>query len=597
MLFAATALAQNAPDWRHIGGFSFEARLASPAGGPADRVWFSGDGSRLFVRTAAGRIYQTADFENWAAASGPEPPEPRASQAVDRTPTAQAKLVTFGAGTYALGDHVYRSEDSGKSWANLTAHGSASIIGGRQRSLSVSPRDADHVVVANDAGVWQSRDGGQSWSGLNDGLPNFPPARLAGTKPVQVLVGGAGALELLPGTQVWQPAAEPALGAEEALRRRYAAALATDLTAIARSGEFVYAGTNDGRLLTSLDGGRTWPLEAPTGGRPVVRIFADARQGRVALAATAAALLRTTNAGAFWDDLTGNLPKPIYGVTADRASGMVYAATARGVFSAQVDLENAAVPSASWARLAGLPDAAARDVLLDGNGYQLYVALEGFGVYAAAMPQRSRSLRVVNAADLSSRAAAPGSLLSVLGGRVNSAQAGSLRFPVLAATDDESQLQVPFEATGPELALAIEAASGRATLPLAVQPASPAIFVGPDSAPMLLDADTGLMLDAANTARSNARIQILATGLGRVRPNWPTGLAAPLNDPPAVSGKVEAFVDRVPVTVTRSTLAPGYIGFYLIEVQLPAIVNAGPAELYVSVDGQESNRVQLYLEP
>jgi hypothetical protein len=35
----------------------------------------------------------------------------------------------------------------------------------------------------------------------------------------------------------------------------------------------------------------------------------------------------------------------------------------------------------------------------------------------------------------------------------------------------------------------------------------------------------------------------------------------------------------------------------LIELQLPALVNAGPAELYVLADGQESNRVRLYLQP
>jgi uncharacterized protein (TIGR03437 family) len=51
------------------------------------------------------------------------------------------------------------------------------------------------------------------------------------------------------------------------------------------------------------------------------------------------------------------------------------------------------------------------------------------------------------------------------------------------------------------------------------------------------------------------------------------------------------------VQVTHAALAPGYIGFYLIEVQLPFLVNAGPAELYISADGQESNRVQVVLEP
>jgi uncharacterized protein (TIGR03437 family) len=132
---------------------------------------------------------------------------------------------------------------------------------------------------------------------------------------------------------------------------------------------------------------------------------------------------------------------------------------------------------------------------------------------------------------------------------------------------------------------------------LAMESASPAIFVDRDGAPMLLDADSGVLLDGMKPARSGARVQILATGLGLVRPDWPTGLAAPLDDPPRVVAPVRAYLDRMPVDVTRATLAPGYVGFYLIEVQLPALVNSGPAELYIDAGGRQSNRVPLYIEP
>jgi uncharacterized protein (TIGR03437 family) len=64
-----------------------------------------------------------------------------------------------------------------------------------------------------------------------------------------------------------------------------------------------------------------------------------------------------------------------------------------------------------------------------------------------------------------------------------------------------------------------------------------------------------------------------------------------------VVAPVRAFLDGAPLQVTRSSLMPGYVGFYLIEVQLPAIVNAGSSELFVSASGQESNRVQLWIEP
>ena len=49
--------------------------------------------------------------------------------------------------------------------------------------------------------------------------------------------------------------------------------------------------------------------------------------------------------------------------------------------------------------------------------------------------------------------------------------------------------------------------------------------------------------------------------------------------------------------VTQAVLAPGYIGFYLVEIQVPRVVNAGPAELHLDVEGQQSNHVRLYIEP
>lgn len=114
---------------------------------------------------------------------------------------------------------------------------------------------------------------------------------------------------------------------------------------------------------------------------------------------------------------------------------------------------------------------------------------------------------------------------------------------------------------------------------------------------MVLDGDNGLMLDGRTTAHSGSRLQILATGLGKVHPDWPTGMAAPLENPPVVTATIKAYLDRVPVQVTHAALAPGYIGFYLIEVQLPELLNAGPAEFYITADGQDSNRVQVVVEP
>jgi len=606
---ATLASAQSTPDWRHIGNSAIDLSLASPASGPANRVWYSSDGSRLFVLAAAGRVFETSDFETWRPSTAvPPPPDPNATvpsvpagaPAVRVSPADRLRL-------YAYGGHVFRSDDGGLSWANVTRFGQRSIIGGEMRDLAASPRDADEIVVANGAGVWRSLDGGVSWTGLNDSLPNFPARKILavprGAGGLRVAADTLGPLEWAPGEkQAWRQVDDSAAAQDSAARKALSATLGVEITAFASAGDFLYAGSADGRLWNSLDKGRSWTGSAGTGERGAVEaIFADVSEPRLALAAvgraTGARVLRTVDGGHYWDDLTEDLPEAVaHGVTADRAAGAVYVATDRGVFMTRADL-SAAGPANPWTAVQGLPDALAFDVRLDAEGNQLFVAVAGYGIYAALAPHHAGNPRLINAADFSQRAAAPGSLLSVLGNRVLEVRGDGLNFPVLAASDTETQIQVPFGARGTSLSLALETGSGSYRVAVPLEAVSPAIFVDRDGTPLVLNADTGVLLDAMNTAHSNARFEILMTGLGRVRPDWPSGVAAPLVNPPQVVAPVRAYLDRAPVEVTRAVLAPGYVGLYLVEVQLPAIVNCGPAELYVESESHESNRVRVWIEP
>jgi uncharacterized protein (TIGR03437 family) len=160
----------------------------------------------------------------------------------------------------------------------------------------------------------------------------------------------------------------------------------------------------------------------------------------------------------------------------------------------------------------------------------------------------------------------------------------------------QSQLQIPFELSGSSPLLTLDLLQGRLTLNIPLREASPAIFVDREGSPMLMDGDSGVLLDALTPAHSGSRVQILATGLGRVSPAWPTGVAAPLQTPPRVIVPVRAYLNGTPVEVTRATLAPGYVGWYLVEILLPSAVDTGSAELFIEAGGQESNRVRIHLE-
>jgi len=607
-LAGAAGFAQTAPSWRKVGSASVNLQLAGPATGPIEQVWFSPGGGVLYARSTSGAVFETADYETWTpVAAALEAPAARPATAA-RLPEASARILVSPSNPnviFGLGRQLYRSEDGGHAWHNLTAFGSRSVIGDGVNSVAVSPADADQLVAANDFGVWRSLDGGLSWSALNLALPNLPVRRIlstvTGTSGTIIEVENLGTLELPPSGSLWQPVdANPP---DAMLNALFSNRMATEITAVAQAGSALYVGSADGRIWVSLDGGRTFPALAwPTGGGRVERIFADPAEPRVALAALSGAgphVLRTTNSGGFWDPLDFNLPnRPAHAVTADRAAGAVYVATDAGVFYGVADLENASPAPVNWVNLSTrLPAAPAFDVRLDPAGVQLYAAFDGYGVYATAAPHRARAPRIVNAADFSTRPAAPGSLLSVVGAQVSRAAAANLEFPVLAAAEGESQVQVPFEAVGPSVGLALDTTAGSFTIPLAVQPVSPAILVSRDGAPAIFDADSDLPLNGRSPAHSNGRVKILATGLGKVQPNWPTGMQAPLEDPPAVVAAVRVFLDGAPLQVTRATLAPGYVGFYLVEAQLPALTNAGTSELHLSAAGQDSNPVQIVIEP
>jgi uncharacterized protein (TIGR03437 family) len=599
------------PDWRHIGNSAIELGLPAPATGPINRVWYSANGAGLLVTTVSGRTFETADFENWTLSQA-APPERATVPVPPRLPETSVQLVrTDGqpARLYALGTNAYRSDDGGLSWMNLTAYRNTPILGSGLRDLAVSPRNPDEITIAAATGVWRSLDGGQSWDGLNRSLPNLPAVRItslaAGASGIRLSVSGVEAesqeVEWAPGEKAaWRPVSNASLAMNAAARENYSRLTGLRVKAYAAAGSYLYLGSADGWLWSSSDQGTTWNKQRVSSATSIEMLFVDPSEPRTALAAaanrSAGRILRTTNGGLFWDDLSGNLPAgPAHSVTADLRTGAVYAATEAGIFFTFANL-SAPAPATAWIPLnAGLPEAAATDVRLDPAGNQLFVALDGYGVYAALAPHRMRELQLVSAADYRQRAAAPGSLLSVLGGKVTSARSGDQSVPVLAATDSESQIQVPFEADGSGLSLLLETATGRTAAGLPLLKTSPAIFVDRDNTPLLLNADSGVLLDAMAPVRAGGRLQILATGLGAVKPDWPTGLAGPLENPPAVVAPVHVYLDRTPLEVTRAILAPGYIGFYLVEVQLPEMVNAGAGELFIEAGGQESNRVRVWL--
>lgn len=605
-LLAATAplLGQPAPDagWRPVGNTLRLLGLPSPAGGPVERLWFSSEG-RLHLMLGDGRRFVTSDWESWTPSTQAPPPPVttvtfgrlEAGAPVRRTTTASGLL-------YAAGEHLYVSTDLGRSWENLTEWQGESLLGGPVLDIAPDPGNDARVAVATPAGVWLTHDGGRTWIGLNEGLPNLPVRAFVSLpekgRRLRVTVAAGGSTELMewiPGQRAgWAPvrAADPA----QALRARVTAMLGAPVFAAAEAADgALYAG-DDQQLHASPDGGRSWRT-FNVDGLAAERFWVDPEDSRVALAALRPGrVLRTLNRGAWWDDITADLEADVvYGLTADRETGAIYAATDRGLFWTAGDLR-APSPPTPWRPIAGLPAPVVRDAALDEAGVRLFAAVDGHGVWVAPAPHRVLRPAAVHTADFGLRPAAPGALLSVLGAGSREARAAGRPAAILSAGAHETQLQIPFDVGGETLRLALNAGPAPLNFELPLRPSAPAILTDRDGTPMLLDAETGLPLDAANPGRPGMTVQILATGLGRVDPVWPAGVPAPLEAPPRVLAPVRVLLDGAVLEVLRATLAPGYIGYYLVEARLPEFLNSGFAALVLEAAGNASPAAGIHLE-
>ncbi|MEQ9617511.1 MAG: hypothetical protein RLN60_05690 [Phycisphaerales bacterium] len=176
-------------------------------------------------------------------------------------------------GNFSHGDGVYRSTDSGKTWAHVGLEGTRQI--GR---VAVHPTDADTVFVAalghvfgpnEERGVFKSTDGGATWrkvlyvddrTGAIDVAfdPNNPRVLFAGMwqvfrTPWSMESGGEGSglYRSLDGGETWE---ELTKGLPEGIKGK----IGVSPSAAARDLVYAIVEAEEGGVFRSTDGGDSW---------------------------------------------------------------------------------------------------------------------------------------------------------------------------------------------------------------------------------------------------------------------------------------------------------------------------------------------------
>ncbi len=233
----------------------------------------------------------------------------------------------------------------------------------------------------------------------------------------------------------------------------------------------------------------------------------------------------------------------------------------------------------------------------------------------------------VNAASFSSQSLTAGSIVSLFGNRLASMPAVAesvplpttlggvtVRFntipaPLLFASALQINLQVPWELAGQaqaSLTVTADGLTGAAAFNLAG--AAPGIFAinqGGSGQGAILIAGTGeLAAPAGSIPERRARpvmrgefISIYCTGLGPVNNRPATGSAASSSPLSRTATTPSVAIGGVPAPVSFSGLAPGFVGLYQIDVQVPQSTPTGNSvPVVINAGGTISNTVTVAIQ-
>jgi uncharacterized protein (TIGR03437 family) len=172
---------------------------------------------------------------------------------------------------------------------------------------------------------------------------------------------------------------------------------------------------------------------------------------------------------------------------------------------------------------------------------------------------------------------------------------GSTAAPLFFVSGNQINLQIPFEAMPGPLSVAVSR-GGKASAPqtVTIVSASPGIFTLDAAAQGAIVNSQGSVVNGSAPAAPGDTIAVFCTGLGATTPPVASGAPAPKAPLATANLPVTASIGGMSATVSFAGLAPGYVGLYQVNVQIPAGVAPGDSvPLALTQNSVSSNTVTL----
>ncbi len=234
---------------------------------------------------------------------------------------ASAPDGTVYVGTFRGG--IYRTKDGGKTWQTINAGLKRLEV----KALLVRP---GVVYAGTGDGLYRLTEGESEWKAVNQGLEDVLVHTVALAPDQTIFVGtsGKGLLRRKPNTQDWQRMTHGLID-HEGLRENFIRVLTFDRD------KNLYAGTFDGGVFQSGDGGVSWrPISRALPNDSIRSIIASERGLYVA---TGRGVFKTVNQGGQWIGLNKGLTELSVQSLVIGEGGTLYAGTSAGAFRSDDD--------------------------------------------------------------------------------------------------------------------------------------------------------------------------------------------------------------------------------------------------------------------
>lgn len=229
-----------------------------------------GASGTLYVGSAAGLLKSTDGGQTWTLVGPGLAALTFTAMALD--PTSSSHIyATASAAIGQYGGGVYVSSDAGKSWTD-----SAAGIGFvNAKALAVAPSAPNVLYVGTDQHLFTSADSGATWQEADSGLPAGPNIWAVAVSPGSAQTAWAGTL----GSGIFQTTNGGASwsAVNTGLSDLFVHALLVDPA----NANVVYAGTGDG-IFKSVNGGSTWNRSGSISGVGIFALALDpANESRI----------------------------------------------------------------------------------------------------------------------------------------------------------------------------------------------------------------------------------------------------------------------------------------------------------------------------